>query len=771
MADTKFILYLKTVALGLAFFTIGLVLSIIGPTILELQCAVGVSYEDIVKILPARASGYALGSMTVGILYDRLNPLLTIAITSTTMGLLTILLPWADSLFSLLAVAFFCNLGGGMIDSTSNVFILYMWGQASQPYMQATHFCFGLGGLVAPLLASPFLSAGEAPIEGLAGNVTSAIENTCNPEALRIHIPYAMLGSACILSALFFLYLYCCHGNTEEHFSRHVKNDENGTADVKIDLMWKKVVVAITALFLFTLLGLEVGLGSFITSFAVMSDHHLTKQVGAYMTSLYWFTYTFFRLPAIPLIDKIGIHCSIVLELGITVIANMFLLPFGNSIVWCLWVGVALVGIGISTLWASLFILLESFFPVTSGIASFLTVSACLGEWVYPVIMGYAIEMNPQLLFFGLAGGIIGPTFLDLQCALDVSYEDIIKILPARSTGAAIGSFVGGGLIDPACSLYSLHMWGTETQPYLLAVHFSVGVGGLVAPLVTSIFLSDGEAQTEGLASNATSATGYQCQPEELRIHTPYAIMGGFCILASFLLYYLFCFHRHTREHPSRQVKAEENMAADIKHDVTWTKRTVVILAGMLLFVLVSFEVGMHSFISSFAVMSDHHLSPQVGAYMTSLYSFTYTSFRLISIPVINRIGVYRNNILQLGTLLVSSSILVLFGNSVQWCLWVGVALMGMGISTLYISVFVLLENYFIVTSAIASFLTICSYLGGWVYPIIMGYAIETDPQLFLWIFLICTIVSCILFAILSFLCISQLRTKKDETLAIVQRD
>ncbi|KAI1282591.1 hypothetical protein HDE_12974 [Halotydeus destructor] len=244
--------------------------------------------------------------------------------------------------------------------------------------MQAMHFAFGVGGLVVPLLASPFLYSGEVLIEGVATNATLAIENSCSPEKLQVYIP-----------------------QTDEHYSRKVKAEEKKAAGDKDELFWtKKIVVSVTALFMFTLLGFEVGMGSFITSFAVMSDHHLTPQVGVYMTSLYWFTHTFFKLIFIPLIVKIGMYGNIILELSILILANVFIVPFGNSIVWCLWVGVALVGIALATLWAAVFVLLESYFPVTSGIASFLTVSACLGEWVYPVIMGYAMEADPQLFLW-----------------------------------------------------------------------------------------------------------------------------------------------------------------------------------------------------------------------------------------------------------------------------------------------------------------------------------------------------------------------------------
>ncbi|KAI1286378.1 Major facilitator superfamily domain-containing protein 4B [Halotydeus destructor] len=399
MAETQFMRYVKTTSLCCAFVCLGLMLSAIGPSMLEIQCAVGLSYNDVIKILPARSSGWVFGSLIVGVLHKHLNPIVSVAFCLAISGIGGILIPWTNSLVTMLAVTFIGHIGCGMMDNTANVLILYMWGQDSQPYMQALHFCFGLGSLIMPLVVSPFLSGGEVPIEGLESNVTE-IGTECVPENLRIHIPFAMLGSCCLLMSAVFVYLSINHRQTDEHPSRLSKAEDSVTG-LKKDLIWtKRIAILLAGLFLFTLLGFEVGMGSFITSFAVMSNHHLTKQVGAYMTSLYFFTYTFFRLFAIGFVKKISIYLNITVELSILVIANIFLVPFGNSVEWCLWVGVALAGMGISTVWAATFSLLESCFPVTSGVASLLSVCACAGEWVYPVIMGYAIQYTPQLFLY-----------------------------------------------------------------------------------------------------------------------------------------------------------------------------------------------------------------------------------------------------------------------------------------------------------------------------------------------------------------------------------
>ncbi|KAI1286504.1 hypothetical protein HDE_10862 [Halotydeus destructor] len=285
-----------------------------------------------------------------------------------------------------------------MIDNSLNVLMLYMWGKESQPYMQALHFSYGFGSFVAPLLASPYLSGGEVAIAGLKGDSATAPNADCNPEDLLIYIPYTIMGAYCLCIALVFAYLSCYHRHTEEHPSRLVNMKDS--AKVKNSVWTKRTAILLAGLFIFTLLGFEIGMGSFITSFAVSSDLALTEQVGAYMTSLYWLTYTFFRLFVIAFIKRISITLNITIELIIVIIANIFLLPFGNSVEWCLWVGIALTGIGMSTVWASTFSLLESHFPVTSGTASFLVICACVGEWIYPSIMGYAVETDPQLFLW-----------------------------------------------------------------------------------------------------------------------------------------------------------------------------------------------------------------------------------------------------------------------------------------------------------------------------------------------------------------------------------
>ncbi|KAI1304088.1 Major facilitator superfamily domain-containing protein 4A [Halotydeus destructor] len=393
MATCKFERYFKTVALCGSYFGAGMMGSIVGPTLLELQCALGLNYDDVVEILPARSSGFVIGSLIAGFFQHRFNPIVGVTVALTLMGICTILMPWASSLTALLTLAIVIGIGNGVIDNYSTVLLLYIWGKENPPYMQAFQLSFGLGSFVAPLLASPFLP--EVDTDGLPGNES---QEQCQPEDRSFATPYAIIGAFSLGMGAVFVYLSCFKRQTDQHPSRVASSDSVGPG---LGLHWKKMwVILVVSLFMFAIMGLEIGMGSFITSFAVKSDLRLTEQVGAYMTSLYWAMITFSRLFVIALVNEKSIYVTITTSLTILVIANAFLVSWGNSVQWCLWVGVALTGMGVSPVWAATFSLLDSCFPVTSGVNSFLAISVGLGEWVYPVIMGYAVQVDPQLYLY-----------------------------------------------------------------------------------------------------------------------------------------------------------------------------------------------------------------------------------------------------------------------------------------------------------------------------------------------------------------------------------
>jgi len=149
--------YVVTFFLFASFAALGMGISILGPTLLDLAQNARVNLEQISSLFPARSIGYLFGSILGGILADVINPACAMALPLFMCSLATILIPWMTHTWSLGITMTSKGLAAGMLDTVGNVFCLRLWPD-SPPAMQALHFFFGLGAFTAPLLAEPFLS-------------------------------------------------------------------------------------------------------------------------------------------------------------------------------------------------------------------------------------------------------------------------------------------------------------------------------------------------------------------------------------------------------------------------------------------------------------------------------------------------------------------------------------------------------------------------------------------------------------------------------------
>jgi len=242
-------------------------------------------------------------------------------------------------------------------------------------------------------MAKPFL----LPLEGYAkkhdnftSNVTAIVYT---PDDLLIQWPYSIASVYQACAAVMFLYLYVFQRDTPPHPTRaaQLASEADYTSGGSKTTM-KVVCVLLCALFLHLHCGLVIAYGTLLTPYAVYCDLGLSKATGASMSSVFWGLFTFFRIATIGYIGKTGPEKNIIGELMVCCISCALLVPFGNSNVIILWIGVALMGLGTSSIWASTYGFIDQFFPLTSRMTATFTVSACLGEFVLPTIMGNYLE-------------------------------------------------------------------------------------------------------------------------------------------------------------------------------------------------------------------------------------------------------------------------------------------------------------------------------------------------------------------------------------------
>ena len=108
-----------------AFFGIGLLLAMLGPTLIDLSEQTGSSLESVTYSFTARSVGYLIGSIVGGEIFDRVaNPCTMISSCLFVAALSSFLVPLMPNVASLCCTVVFQGLGMGVLDTGGNVLIL-----------------------------------------------------------------------------------------------------------------------------------------------------------------------------------------------------------------------------------------------------------------------------------------------------------------------------------------------------------------------------------------------------------------------------------------------------------------------------------------------------------------------------------------------------------------------------------------------------------------------------------------------------------------------
>ncbi|XP_070200497.1 sodium-dependent glucose transporter 1-like isoform X2 [Littorina saxatilis] len=113
--------FTKTLALALAFFALGLCVSIPGATLLDLEERTHTTTEHISFIFTGRSLGYLLGSVVGGVLFVYFDQQILLFYTLVLTGMATIAVPWCTALVALASMIAVQGLALGVLDTGKHV--------------------------------------------------------------------------------------------------------------------------------------------------------------------------------------------------------------------------------------------------------------------------------------------------------------------------------------------------------------------------------------------------------------------------------------------------------------------------------------------------------------------------------------------------------------------------------------------------------------------------------------------------------------------------
>jgi FHS family Na+ dependent glucose MFS transporter 1 len=395
-----------TATLYFCFINYGIGFTILSPTILDIAQILDEDFDKVSYGVVARAGSYAIFAMFFGWLFNRVNRQMAMVSCLIGSGIIVVLVPYSKSLAVFIIYQLILGLTTSGVDVGGNAWILEMWQEDSNPYMQGMHFSYAIGLVIAPLISEPFLS------KPLGNDMTSKVfatrpRNRTQFTESRIYIPYSISGlllfvSAFALYTMYFIIPYkqertlTSSKDTEEENGIHERDD----APVRSYFDHKFLVILGSFMMCFYT-GVELNAFAFFPDFAYYSSMNITKSTATFMTSIMAGAFALFRGIGILTATKITTARMLHVHFVVTTLGNVLLLLAG--IISCInltWVSIVVMGIGMSCMFPTIYSYLEERIVVTNTLTGVLFFSKEVALVVCPIIIGLNIERFPMIFVY-----------------------------------------------------------------------------------------------------------------------------------------------------------------------------------------------------------------------------------------------------------------------------------------------------------------------------------------------------------------------------------
>ncbi|XP_071086107.1 sodium-dependent glucose transporter 1A-like [Haliotis cracherodii] len=416
--------FICTMFLFWAFIVLGFSAGQGGPSFLDLMLITNTKVEQASALFTSGAVGYMIGAFVSGFLYDKCNKLLLLAACLVGSSIFSAVIPLCTPLPAMIAMYFLRSFVAAGVDTGGNADLLRLWGKDSRVFMQILHFCFALGGLIAPLVTEPFLApksakprittdlANESHILEYGYNSTNAyvqdllgLNGTSNnmttastEDVLKSEILFAFIITAVLfLSAAVPFFV--------EFFLRRVDKNRKPEDDQeddrqRIPLPVYVITVALIGAFFFCYCALEETFISFLAVFTV-EGMGWTKPDGALVTSVFWGSFAAFRFLGIFFIKMLTpssmiILCLVILSasLGAFLICSLFAVNIG------IWISSVGIGLATSIVFPTTFTWVEEHvIKVTGKVTSVIMICAASAGMATPLLLGYLMEEVTYMWF------------------------------------------------------------------------------------------------------------------------------------------------------------------------------------------------------------------------------------------------------------------------------------------------------------------------------------------------------------------------------------
>lgn len=361
---------IATVAYYLAFIILGMTTAASGPSLLKLTEHTSSTLDRISLIFVFSSLGYLIGSFFGGRAYDRFPGHKLMAVTLFVIAIASVLIPISRTLIMLLFAMFLSGMASGIVDVGGNTLLLWTHGDKSGPFMNGLHFFFGVGSLIAPLLLAQVL--------------------------LQTNDIYWMYYAFAAISVPLLIWMWFL---PEPKHSVHQEQLTNAVFPI--------VPVLLVVMLFLLYVGLELGFGNWIYTYAI-TLHLGTEVTAAYLTSVFWGSFTLGRLLGIWVSTRMHAQMTILVDLIGCAISTLIIMIWRESGT-ALWIGTFGLGLSMASIFPNIMMLAGERMQITGTITGWFLLGSGAGMMLMPWLLGQIFAYaGPQLMTTVLLATIVG---------------------------------------------------------------------------------------------------------------------------------------------------------------------------------------------------------------------------------------------------------------------------------------------------------------------------------------------------------------------------
>ncbi|CAF96955.1 unnamed protein product, partial [Tetraodon nigroviridis] len=450
----------QTLTYWSVFFSFGLCISFLGPTILDLRCQTGATAEQITWVFFSQQFFLLVGSCLGGFFKKNLfTSLLALFLCTLTISVMFAAIPLCHHIVPLFVTMAITGGAMGVIDTIANYQLVNLYQKDSAVFLQALHFFIGLGALISPLVADPFLTEDSCVLNtSWTPKYFSFHQNESDHKAERLEpistygvqtegkglssVSYAFWIMALInlpVPAAVFTLMYqkrllpCSrkapgllqersgsssqdagHGRTPQPRSRRSRRRLSvpaspgsllaccSTANLQDHPPTLFFIHVLGGAILFLTDGIMGSYAGFIYSYAVSPPLLMGHKAAGCLDSVFWASITIGRLGFIFMLTGVIprqtlLSLSCLSEVG-AIVVQLLLIIFYHSCVF-LFIGTCVLGLCISCMFPSMLAFTEDILDYKGCATTILVTSASTGEMLLQLVFGSVIHSEGSFSF------------------------------------------------------------------------------------------------------------------------------------------------------------------------------------------------------------------------------------------------------------------------------------------------------------------------------------------------------------------------------------